>query len=297
MLKRTFYVIFSLLIAGFGWVGCNHEPTFPKPDHVVIVMEENHGFDQIIGSSSAPYINQLAEEGALMEDSHGLEHPSQPNYIGLFCGDLMGVPNSSCLYKTIRNYTTPNLGSALIAKGYTFSGYSETLPADTFMDCYSGKSKLTGGPLYGRKHSPWVNWLGDEVNQLPYSVNKSMEDFPVDFNDLPTVSFVIPNMDNDMHNNTDSMDMIKRGDDWLKAHLGDYIEWAKKNNSLLIFTYDEDDFTPENHIPTIFVGAMVKPGKYKDSINHYNVLRTIEKMYDLDKLGYHDRKAITSIWK
>jgi len=296
-MKCFFKLTGVFFILGLLFVSCSHQPSFPKPDHVIIVMEENHGFDQIIGSSSAPYINQLAEEGALMVESHGLEHPSQPNYIGLFCGDLMGVRNSSCLYKKIRNYTTPNLGSALLSKGYTFSGYSESLPVDTFMKCYNGKSKITGGPLYGRKHSPWVNWLGDKVNQLPFSVNKKMADFPKDFNDLPTVSFVIPNMDNDMHNNTDSIDMIRRGDDWLKDHLGDYVEWAKENNSLLIVTYDEDDFTPENHIPTIFVGPMVKTGKYKDSINHYNVLRTIEKMYDLDKSGYHDRKAITSIWK
>ena len=35
----------------------------PRPDHVVIVMEENHGYDQIIGSADAPYINSLASQG------------------------------------------------------------------------------------------------------------------------------------------------------------------------------------------------------------------------------------------
>ena len=37
----------------------------PKPDHVVIVIEENHSYSQIIGSASAPYINSLAGQGAL----------------------------------------------------------------------------------------------------------------------------------------------------------------------------------------------------------------------------------------
>src|SRR4051812_29972750 len=38
----------------------------PTPDHVVIVVEENHAFSEIIGSSQAPYINALAGQGALM---------------------------------------------------------------------------------------------------------------------------------------------------------------------------------------------------------------------------------------
>jgi len=33
----------------------------PRPDHVVIAIEENKSFSQIIGSSSAPYINALAK--------------------------------------------------------------------------------------------------------------------------------------------------------------------------------------------------------------------------------------------
>lgn len=32
----------------------------PRPDHVVIVIEENHSFNEIIGSASAPYIDSLA---------------------------------------------------------------------------------------------------------------------------------------------------------------------------------------------------------------------------------------------
>ena len=38
----------------------------PRPDHVVIVIEENHSYGEIIGSSAAPYINSLAAQGALL---------------------------------------------------------------------------------------------------------------------------------------------------------------------------------------------------------------------------------------
>src|SRR3954463_5835700 len=63
----------------------------PRPDHIVVVVEENHSFDSIIGSKAAPYINALAREGALFTRSFALTHPSQPNYIALFSGSTQGV--------------------------------------------------------------------------------------------------------------------------------------------------------------------------------------------------------------
>ena len=57
------------------------------PGHVIIVIEENHGYEQIIGSDSAYFINRLARQGALFTNSHGVTHPSQPNYLAIFSGN------------------------------------------------------------------------------------------------------------------------------------------------------------------------------------------------------------------
>src|SRR5712692_3823287 len=54
--------------------------TLPHFDHIVIAIEENHAYSQIIGSGDAPYINSLASQGALFTDSHAIQHPSDPNY-------------------------------------------------------------------------------------------------------------------------------------------------------------------------------------------------------------------------
>ena len=78
---------------------------------------------------------------------------------------------------------------------------------------------------------------------------------------------------------------------------------AKTNRSLLIVTWDEDDNSNANQIPTIFVGPMVKAGKYSENVNHDNVLRTLESLYNLAPVGssaksgtYHGYLAIgTSI--
>jgi acid phosphatase len=237
----------------------------PKPDHVVIVMEENHGFSQIIGSPKAPYINSLAAAGALFTDSHAIEHPSQPNYLDLFSGSNQGVTDDSCPH----SFDTDNEGHQLIKAGFSFAGFSEGLPG-------KGSEVCTAG-TYARKHAPWTNFT-----DLPARTNLPFTKFAKDFKNLalPTVSWVIPDLDDDMHNGT-----IAQGDTWLQDNLSAYVTWAQSHNSLLIVTWDEDERTEGNHIATIFVGPMVKPGQYGETINHYTVLRTIEAMYGLPALG------------
>jgi hypothetical protein len=65
--------------------------TLPTPSHIVIVivMEENHSYSDIIGNTSqAPYMNDLAGEGALLTSSYAITHPSEPNYMALFAGSM-----------------------------------------------------------------------------------------------------------------------------------------------------------------------------------------------------------------
>lgn len=269
------------------------------PDHVIIVIEENHGYDQLIGSAAAPYINQLAAEGAVFTDSHGVTHPSQSNYLALYCGSTMGVWNDRCLKDTTTPFTTPNLGAELIKNGYTFKGFAQTMPSPGFLECSYLVSDLTKASLYGRKHCPWVNWQGDSINNIPASLSEPMTAFPKDFTQLPDVSFVIPDMDYDMHNIGEPGDSaaIRRGDNWLKENLGTYIEWAKTHNSLLILTFDEDQFTTNNRILTVFAGANIKPGKYSEKINHYNVLNTLQAMYGLHVTDTTKDFVIRDVWK
>ena len=270
---------------------------YKVPDHVVIVIEENHGYDQIIGSDSAAYINQLAAESAVFTDAHGVTHPSQPNYLAFFSGSTQGITGDQCLEDSTP-FTTPNLAAALIKNGYTFKGYAQTMPAVGYLKCGYETSAITDQSLYGRKHCPWINWQGRKENNIPDSLSVPMTQFPKDFNRLPAVSFAIPDMDHDMHNIGTPGDSaaIVRGDRWLRENLGAYVEWAKTHNSLLILTYDEDQFTPQNHILTLFAGANVKPGKYSERINHYNVLNTLQAMYVLYFTDTASAPPIRNVW-
>lgn len=66
------------------------------PDHIVILREENHSYDELIGNSGAPFINWLASKGVLFTQSYAAEHPSEPNYLVLFSGNDQGVHDDSC---------------------------------------------------------------------------------------------------------------------------------------------------------------------------------------------------------
>ncbi len=249
----------------------------PQPAHVVIVVEENRSQTNLIGNKSAPFINALASGGAMMAQSFAETHPSEPNYLALFAGSTMGVTKDVC---PVNGGAAPNLASELLAAGYTFVGFAEGLPAVGSPVCSAGK--------YARKHVPWANFTNvPPTNSLPFSA------FPMgNYASLPTVSFVIPDNDNNMHDGS-----IAQGDAWLNRQLSAYANWAVANNSLLIVTWDEDDNGSRNQIPTVFYGAHVKPGTYNEQISHYNVLSTLEQMYGLPKTGYAaNAPVITDIW-
>lgn len=249
----------------------------PPPAHVVVVVEENKTYGDIVGNTrDAPYLNELAARGALFTQSHGVAHPSQPNYLALFAG-ITNSNGDGCPPNT--DTRAPNLATELRDARLTFAGYSEDLPSPGSHACWSGE--------YGRKHVPWA----DFENVLP-SENLPLASLPASYDRLPTVSFVIPNMVDDMHSAS-----IARGDAWLRAHIGPLVDWAQTHDTLVIVTWDESDSLLSNHIPTLFVGPMVRPGRYGERISHYSVLRTIEDLYHLPHAGRSaDTPPIADVW-
>jgi hypothetical protein len=237
-------------------------------------MFENKASSQIT-SSSAPYFQSLAAQGASFSQSYAITHPSQPNYIALLSGSTQGVTSDDCP----KTFSGENLAHRVTSAGLTFKGYSESMPSDGYTGCSSG--------TYRRKHNSWVDFANNSS-----SVNLTYASFPSSLGSLPTVSFVTPNMCNDMHDCS-----ISTGNSWLQSHLDAYAQWAKSNNSLLIVTFDEDNSLSLNHIYTTFVGAHVKAGSYPEKITHYTVLRTIESAYGLSPLGgAASVSPVTDVW-
>ena len=248
----------------------------PAYSHVVVVVEENHGYSDIIGNSSiAPYINDtLASGGIVLTNAYGEQHPSQPNYYWLFSGGNQGISNDTPPLGATNS--SPNLYTELQSQ---FAG---TAQANNFFGAYVDQFPGTGGytnspgtgtntayavystnqtnpasdtnisPNYAARHVPWLGFSNINGGN-PSGITVDFTNSPLslgNFSNLPVVSFIIPGLNNDMHdwdtngnavsNPTNSAIAIQNGDAWLSNNLSSYAAWAKSNNSLLIVTWDED---------------------------------------------------------
>jgi hypothetical protein len=299
--------------------------SLPVYDHIVIVVEENKDFEQILGERfAAPYIRKLAAEGATFTRMFGEEHFSQGNYFWLFSGSNHNVGFLDRVPSKANHpdypFTASSLGEQLIRKGLSFKGYAESLPAIGSTVELEPPGCEQDDCVYGRKHVPWISFANvPNGTTIDTSSNLRFADFPSDYAALPTVAFVIPNLNHDMHN-FKPVQSIPAGDAWLQQNLDGYYQWAKTHNSLLIVTFDENDdqgiyygltnfqigprprYSPrfnrllrdiQNRVVTIFAGAHVKPGAYAEGkgITHVNILRTIEAMYGLPKSGEQQPNA------
>ncbi|MGW3073135.1 alkaline phosphatase family protein [Kitasatospora sp. NPDC001132] len=268
------------LWAAAGSAAADAAAGLPAPDHVVVVVLENHAYKQVIGSSKAPYINKtLVAGGATLTTSYALTHPSQPNYYMLFSGSSQGIVDDGCV--DVGALQEPNLASELIGAGQTWASYNEGLPAPGATDCSSGD--------YAQKHNPWFGF-----GNVPTSSAYGMDAFPSDYSTLPKVSFVVPDLCDDMHDCS-----VGTGDSWLQTNLDGYAQWAKSHNSLLLLTFDEDDKLSGNRIPTLVYGAHVAPGSSTAiTYNHYDVLHTLEDLAGVNTHAGNSAGAadITGIW-
>jgi phosphatidylinositol-3-phosphatase len=253
-----------------------HAATLPGYDHIVVVVEENHAFGKVLGNRRAPFLSSLAAAGATMTASFAVTHPSEPNYLALFSGSTQGVTDDSCPHA----FAAENLGHQLLAAGLSFAGYSEGMPADGYSGCTSGR--------YARKHNPWAAF-----SNVPADSNLRYRDFPTDYRTLPSVAFVVPDLCHDMHDCN-----VPTGDAWFRSNLGGYAAWARAHNSLLVVTFDEDDHSADNRIPTFFYGAHMATGSYAEPVTHYAVLRTLQTLRGLPCTATScTADPITDIWR
>ena len=282
-----------------------------RPDHVVVVIEEDRFSNAIGDTKDFPYLNQLAAGGLVYTNSHGVGHPSLPNYLALYAGSTLGVTDNG----NTHTFTQPNLAKSLnslqVAPGQylSFVGFAETLPqnGDTTTRIAPDPTISGSAPdVYMRNYNPMAQFADagtqNGVAVSNAAVNKTFASFPTTaagFAALPNVAFVIPNTNHNTHGSNEqapwatdpaNYDMFrKNADAWLSAKMNAYAQWAKANNSILIITQDEeeDDYKIASTVSTLIVGdpRLVVPGTNSTSVNHFNVTRTIEDMFGLPLLG------------
>src|SRR5215471_2747799 len=258
-------------------------PLTPSADHVFVVVDENHSFSQVIGSSSMPYLNSLATQHALATNYFANLHPSIPNYFMLTVGLVETVDDNFS-----GTVSDNNIVRALTGAGKTWKSYVESLPSQGY----------TGGdvpPLYLKHHNPFA-YLSDvlsssaqESNLVPFSQLSS----DLASGSLPSFGFIVPNPQDDGHDcpggGSSCPDSAKLAavDAWLKANIDPLITSPGFGNSVLIITWDEaldtDIANGGGQVATVLVGPHVKTGFR--STTFYQHQSTLRLALDLLKVS------------
>jgi len=234
--------------------------------HVFIVTEENTNYSSVIGSSSMPYLNGLAQQYGLATQYYANTHPSIGNYFELSTGQIISNNDG---FSTVQN--VPNVVRSLLAAGKTWKSYAESIPNA----CYLGGD--TGN--YARKHNIFP-LLSDVANDPVQACNNvPFTQFATDLANgtLPHFSNIVPNLCNDAHDCS-----LSTADTWLKNNIDPLIKSAMfQRDGLLIIVFDEsggDNTNGGGRVVWVAVSPKSKPGYQSTTLyQHQSTLRLILK--------------------
>jgi phospholipase C len=301
--------------SGFADVSRPIEPGSPiVPDHIIVIVMENHSFDDIIGATNGngyhlftPFLTQAAETDRLATMAFGVAHPSLPNYLSMIAGDYFGVhdDNGSCYApghpRGCHSFDKKNLVDSLEAAHFTWASYNESMPHRGFL---GQEYPHNGDGLYRQKHDPFVYFKDIATNPKRLANVETFVNLQRALNAgvLPNFSFIVPNECHDMHGSVPycrgpNNRLIAMGDSAVQKLVQDIISsGAFTQKSLLFITWDEGDnnlgccdgppLQSGGHIPLILITSVSGTVRSAQLYNHYSLLSTIETVWHLPKLGY-----------
>jgi hypothetical protein len=257
---------------GFTYVA----PQSPVPafDRVYIVANENQSYSSVIGSSSMPYLNALANRYGLAINYFANTHPSIGDYFWLTTGQQ--ITNDDNFAGTV---SVDNIVRQLSLGGKTWKAYAESLPSVG----YVGADQYP----YVKRHNPFA-YITDVLNSQAQKNNiVPFTQFSTDLgnNQTPNYSFIIPNQQNNGHDCPASIpsctnaDKLAATDSWLKANIDPLLASAAfKQGGLLILTWDEaadtDTQNGGGHIATVVISSRTPQGFQSSTLlQHQSTLR------------------------
>jgi hypothetical protein len=250
-------------------------PAIPNFGHVFVIVMENEESTSIIGNPTAPYINGLASRYGLATNDTAVSHPSEPNYLAIWCGSTQGVTDVG-----VYNFASGStLADQIEASGRSWHVAAQNVPLGCF-----GAATASGGEdgpgSYARKHEPAISWRSVSGNPSRCALITDFAHFD------PTLGnfwFVVPNLCNDMHDCS-----IATGDTFLKRFVPKILSSAAFADSLVVLTWDEGSTATGGggKVASIVISPLAKPAfTSATSHSHYSLLHTIEVAWAMPCLG------------
>jgi phospholipase C len=243
-----------------------------KVEHVIWIWMENKPLSAVVGSSSAPYENALAQQCGGAANYHGITHPSLPNYLAATGGSTFGVSDDSG--PSAHRIGGASIFSQLDGAGKSWRAYLESMP----QNCATSASSP-----YAVKHNPAAYYTALRPscarNDVPLETNLQRD---LDAGTLPSFAFITPNLCNDTHDCP-----VSTVDHWLAGWIPKILNSAnyRAGNTVVVLTWDEGTGA-SNQIPTVVIAPKVKPGmRVSKRLDHYGLLRGTEELLGLPPLG------------
>jgi len=242
--------------------------------HIVLVLEENTNYDSVIGNTSAPYFNSLANTYGLATNYYADTHPSIGNYFWLTTGQDLTDDDS----QTPSSFpvSVDNIVRRLVGSGVSWKAYAECMPNVGYI---GGDTTCPNGDNYYVRHVP-LEYMTDVQNNATQRNNLVPFESPtvgfgqdVANNTLPSYSFVTPDGCNDAHDCD-----ISVADNWLQQNIGQLINNPTlMQNTLVIIVFDEsasDNTNGGGRVYWVAVGPQVNPGYISTTFyQHESTLR------------------------
>src|SRR5437868_1834300 len=273
-------VVLLLLLSSCGGSSGNRGSTSGGNfTHVAVVVLENQNFPSIIGNANMPFLNSLASSNSLANHYFANTHPSIGNYFMMTTGQT--ITNDDAFTGTVSD---DNIARELTSAGKTWKVYAESLPSPGY----------TGGDVfpYFKSHNPFA-YFSDVVGTSQASNLVPFSQLTTDLgnNALPNFLFIVPNIQNDMHDcpagfgTCTLANKAANTDTWLKKNLSALLANADfKSNGFLVITFDEsanDNTNGGGQVATVLVGPRVKQAFTSNTMfQHQSLLRT-----SLESLG------------
>jgi phosphatidylinositol-3-phosphatase len=236
--------------------------------HVFLVALENANYSDVIGSSSMPYLNGLANQYGLATQYYADTHPSIGNYLMWTTGQIL--TNDDSQTPLTFPVSVDNAVRELVASGNSWKQYAESIPSAGYV---GGDSSCCGGQFYTR-HAP-LPYMTDAqmASQLPSIVPFTQLATDLAGNSLPNYGFITPNGCDDAHDC--GLDVA---DNWLKTNIDPLIKSpAFQKNGLLVVAFDEsgnDNTNGGGHVAAVIISPLAKGGYQSTTVyKHESVLR------------------------
>lgn len=248
-----------------------------RASHVVVMVMENAEYGEVIGSSSAPYVNSLARRYGLMTHSFAIRHPSLPNYLALTSGSTQGI-GSDC---TDCGVSAQNVVDQLEGAGISWGAYLEDVPGP----CFTG-AQASG---YAKKHNPFAYYADIVHSPARCARLAGFGRLASDLRSgrLPTYVWISPNLCDDGHDCG-----VAAGDRFLARTVPALLRELGPHG-FLVLSWDEGStdggccgVAHGGRVATIVAGPDVRQGARAPApIDHYGVLGSIEEALGLRPLG------------